>query len=722
MNDDIIRHEDRYYIAADSTYADERAWSLNHADTFGVFDRWGDIQPLGAAVQGVYHRDTRYLSQMQLRLEGRRPVLLSSTVREENEVLSVDLTNPEIQLADGARLPKGAIHLHRNQFVRMGAHYGEIVLQNFDVVPRGFELTLALDADFRDIFEVRGTPRARRGELLALERGADSLGFGYRGLDGLVRRTRFRFEPGPAAFLERTACFRVRLEAGATLALSYAAAFQEGTASARIKRRATALGAIELELKARRSRIAEIGTDNENFNQWLRRSRTDLVSLVADTAHGPYPYAGVPWYNTAFGRDGILTALSMLWLAPDIARGVLEHLAATQATESDAFRDAEPGKIFHELRGGEMATLNEVPFARYYGSVDATPLFLVLAGAYYRRTDDRATIERLWPHLEAALGWIEHSGDLDGDGFVEYQRRDENGLFNQGWKDSHDAISHEDGALADAPIALCEVQGYVYAAWRAAADLARALGRFEFAAGLDARADALRQRFDRAFWDEALQGYVLALDRDKRPCRVRSSNAGQCLWTGIAYPERAPVLARMLLARDMFSGWGVRTLSSEASRYNPMSYHNGTVWPHDNALIALGLSRYGQPDAALQILRAMFDASLYLSLQRLPELFCGFPRRRNEGPTAYPVACAPQAWSVAAVFMLLEACLSLDIDAPARSVRIRRSVLPPSIRHVHLSGFRLGDGACELDFTRHRDDVGVTVARKTPGWEIVVEK
>jgi glycogen debranching enzyme len=508
-------------------------------------------------------------------------------------------------------------------------------------------LSITFDADFADLFEVRGLMRPRRGHLRT-EIGEGVVKLFYDGLDLLTRQTEIRFDPRPTALTEKSASFRLDLppQGSASFYATVACDPREvnKTPFLRVMRQA------HREMKQLLKAETTIFTSNHRFNEMLRRSTVDLAMLLTETPQGLFPYAGIPWYSTTFGRDGLITALQCLWLDRRIAQAVLRRLAALQATAFDAASDAAPGKILHEMRSGEMANLREIPFGLYYGSVDATPLFVLLAGQYAQTSGDIETLKDLWPAMERALAWIDGPGDADRDGFVEYYKESEKGLVNQGWKDSHDAVFHADGRLAEGPIALAEVQGYVYAAKKLAAWCAEKLGLEERARQLSEQADRLAKRFDEAFWCEELGTYALALDGNKEPCRVRTSNAGQVLFSGIARPESAEPIVSCLMGSDCFSGWGIRTVSAAESRYNPMSYHNGSVWPHDNALIALGFSRYRAKAAVNRIFRSLFDAATFLDLYRLPELIYGFPRFAGCGPTLYPVACAPQAWSAGTFF------------------------------------------------------------------------
>jgi glycogen debranching enzyme len=688
--------------------------TLKHDDTFAVFDSHGDMGASAGGPDGLFDHDTRYLSRLELLINGMQLLLLGSSVRDDNLSLTADLTNPDIFQDGHIVLQRDSLHFVRTAYLCNGAAHQRIAIFNHSAAPIAFTLALTFGADFADLFEVRGEKRARRGVLHEAVRSETEVAFVYTGLDGVERNTNIRFEPPPSQLLVSAATYRVRLEPGEVLRtfasvecfssrLPERASFLKGLVAANRDRREASRGA------------ASMHTSNEVLNEALRRSMADLRMLITATPEGFYPYAGIPWYSTTFGRDGLLVALQMLWCDPLIARGVLRRLAAYQATALDAVKDAEPGKILHEMRGGEMATLGEVPFGLYYGSVDATPLFVILVGEYVERTDDDATLRELWPAVEMALTWMDSFGDRDGDGFLEYGGSGEEGLThglrNQGWKDSFDAIFHADGQLAQGPVALCEVQGYAYAAKRSAARCARRLGRHEAATRLDQAADDLRIRFEAAFWCEELGLYAIALDGAKRACRVRTSNAGHLLWTGIASPDRARRVADAMTSADFFSGWGIRTVAQGEARYNPMSYHNGSVWPHDNSFIALGLSRYGFRQHVDKVFQAALDAASYMELRRLPELFCGFRRRPGAGPTLYPVACSPQAWASGALFLMIRAALGIEFDPAANAIRFRNPGLPASFEQIVLRQLRLNDAAVDIELMRSDSHVSMRVLR-----------
>ncbi|CAH1670624.1 MULTISPECIES: amylo-alpha-1,6-glucosidase [unclassified Chelatococcus] len=713
----------QFFIPAAASLQERRPRTLKHGDTFAVFDHNGDALAGPGSPEGVYHRDTRHLSHFFLTMGGVRPMLLSSTLRDDNASLTCDLTNPDLY-DDTGRLVLGhdLIHVRRSRFLWNGACFERLSVRNFDERHRKVRIEIAFAADFADIFEVRGTRRGRRGHDHPAEITPRSVTLAYTGLDARRRDTSLHFDPAPVVLTSSLAVFEFSL-APREAQLAFieilcdggrhrgGQAAGEASAGHHDTRRAffMALRDARRSLRISSSRAATVATSNEICNEAVRRSVSDLYMLVTDTPEGPFPYAGIPWFSTVFGRDALITALEMLWLDPNVARGVLCHLAANQATRHDPVADAEPGKILHELRQGEMAELGEVPFRRYYGSVDSTPLFVMLAGAYFERTGDLGIMTKLWPHIDAALKWIETDGDRDGDGFVEYGRRTADGLINQGWKDSHDSIFHADGTLASGPIALVEVQAYVYGAWQAAARVARALGYGRRAQEFNDKARMLRMRFDESFFDEELSTYVLALDGHKSPCRVRASNAGHALFTGIALPERAPLVVETLMARSSFSGWGVRTVASTEARYNPMSYHNGSVWPHDNAIVAAGFARYGFRAQAARIFEGLFSTSLYIDHRRLPELFCGFPRQRSRGPTFYPVACIPQAWAAAAPLSLIQSCLGLGFNMDERETVFDEPALPDFLDEVTLRRLAVGEGSVDVALRRAGHQVVVNV-------------
>ena len=711
----------QFYIATKSPPADERNRVLKYGKMFAVFDRFGDIERVGLGEEGIFFEGTRFLSELALYVGNQRPLLLSSTVREDNSLFTADLTNVDITRGGQVLIPRGTVHVTRCKTLWRGACYEQLTISSYALSPISIPITIQFNADFADLFEVRGTKRARKGQHLEPQVKSDSATLSYQGLDGLLRHTRIRCTPAPDRISAQGCEFNIVLQPKQKIIVEIAISCLCGSCPERTDSFETALEAISGEMRTAGSNGGcYVHSSNEQFNDWLRRSGADIRMMTVGNPETDYPYAGVPWFSTVFGRDGIITALECLWMTPRIAKGVLKYLAATQATDVIPEVDAEPGKILHEARRGEMAALGEIPFGRYYGSIDATPLFIILAGAYYQRTADLGFVQSIWPHIEAALEWIERFGDRDQDGFVEYCRRTDKGLVQQGWKDSNDSVFHADGSIAEPPIALCEVQGYVYSAKRAAAQLAKMLGRHERARELEVQAELLKSRFEESFWCPDLEMYALALDGAKKPCRVRTSNPGHCLYSGIASPDHAHRIARALLSPDFFNGWGVRTVAVSEARYNPVSYHNGSVWPHDNAMVALGISNYGFRDLAARILSGLMDVSANVELHRLPELFCGLERRSGEGPTLYPVACAPQAWAAGAAFMLLEACLGMSIDAPNKRLILEQPYLPPVISQLWIRRLEVGSGSIDLYLERKDHVVRVEIMEKRGEVEVLV--
>ncbi len=723
-SDDMIHIGKHSYVPTTSSRLDDRTRVLKHGSTFAVFDRYGDIHALGHSEQGIYHEDTRFLSQLDLRLaDGRRPVLLNSTLKQDNSLLTVDLTIPEIIENNKLVVRIDTVHVFRAKLIYRNTCYEHLRLCNYGATAVNIPFTLAFDADFADIFEVRGNKRKARGRCLPVKVQKQTITLGYIGLDNVTRRTHIQLENANANISDNNAHFEVALAPGEDKDIYFSIQCDAGQETTPTTHYLDALQKVSDELKAAREKHCAIFTSNEQFNDWLNRSQVDLNLLISDTPHGPYPFAGVPWFSTPFGRDGLITALHSLWINPGISRGVLSFLAASQATEVDPLREAEPGKILHETRGGEMSSLGEVPFAQYYGSIDATPLFVVLAGAYYQHTGDRAFIESIWQNIEAALAWIDDYGDKDDDGFFEYASQNEKGLSQQGWKDSDDSIFHANGNAASGAIALCEVQAYVYDAWCCAAKLYLMLGQSSIAKTLEEKAISLKKHFNQAFWCEELGTYALALDGEKRPCWVRSSNAGHVLFSGIATRRYARRVVETLMDDASYSGWGVRTIATSEKRYNPMSYHNGAVWPHDNAMIALGFARYGYRKEAAKILTSLFEASLFLDLRRMPELFCGFLKRKGEGPTLYPLACAPQAWSSTVIFALLQACLGLEIsNTPQPKINFCNPYLPPWLDSLEIKNLTIGTASVDVFIQRYANDVGVNVLRREGNVQVTVVK
>ncbi|MEP7359992.1 MAG: glycogen debranching N-terminal domain-containing protein [Chloroflexota bacterium] len=697
---------------------------LKSGDMFMMSNAHGDVRRDGRGL-GLFLGDTRFLSTYDLLLNGTHPVVLRAGPAAAQHSV-IQMANPDL-LEQGSDVGSAEVVLRRHSLGvvrdrKVGDDFSErVTVTNYTTVAQRARLTLTLDADYADIFELRGLVRARRGERLANEWADDGLTFKYRGLDGIERQTSITLDPPmhhaaitlPDAGLDTLV---------ATLELDWL--IQPG----RNETLSINLRASTLDQSAQHTAPqpwpagATIETSHVLTEKALERSKADLNLLRNDgpDAGEHYIAAGVPWFSCLFGRDSIITSLQMMAVRPEIASSTLSILARLQATEVDEFRDAAPGKILHELRTGELARTGEIPHTPYYGTVDATPLWLMLLDEYERWTGDSTLVEKLWPNALAAIGWMDKYGDFDGDGFIEYQRRSERGLVNQGWKDSADSVRNQDGTIADGPIALVEVQAYAYAARRGVARLARLRGDDELATAQDAAADELRRRFEDAFWMDSAGTYAMALDGAKRQVTGIGSNAGHALWTGIAEHDRAARTAQVLTAGGMWSGWGIRTLSAQTVGYNPIGYHLGTVWPHDNAICAAGFARYGLIDETRLVAGALFEATAHFREARLPELFCGFERSTSPLPVPYPVACSPQAWAAGSLYHLVAATLGLRPDARAKRLELVRPALPTWLPGLRVRGLRVGDATVDLEFAAQEGSISVEVLRRTADLDVVV--
>ena len=723
---------------------------LKHGNLFLLTDQFGDIHSDSRGL-GLYRNDTRLLSCSVLRVGGERPVVLQGSTGANYRGV-IQLTNPTLdrnpndKIRPGKSLLGRKLGITRERLINGDALEERVRIVNFAEHDETVDISIELADDAADIFEVRGFPRDR-GTQLPVVATPSQVAFRYDGLDDCRRRTHLAFSEaglvelvgdGDVPVLGGSVRYRWSwdLAAGADHELSWVVWASEvpipAIASSTVStaelrelfpdppRIASDEGAAAYHAWSRST--TAVATDHELFNLTIGRSVADLRLLVND---GPgegqrYVSAGVPWFTTLFGRDSIITALQTLAFRPQLAVEILEVLASLQATEVDEWRDAEPGKILHELRIGETARAGELPHSPYYGSVDSTPLWLVLLGATYEWTGDRALVDRLWPNALAALRWIDEWGDRDGDGFVEYERRSPRGLLNQGWKDSGDAIRDRHGREAKAPIALAEVQGYVFDAKTRMAALARMRGEVELADRLVRDAETLRARFEEAFWVEDQRFYAMALDADKKQADAIGSNAGQCLWSGIVSPARARDVADRLLSPAMFSGWGIRTYAQGQPGFNPFGYHTGTVWPHDTSLAAAGLKRYGFQDEANRLVGQVFEAAQHFGEFRLPELFCGFDREKAPMPVPYPVACSPQAWSAGAAFMFLHTMLGLRGHAEANELELLRPILPDWLGKVTVTNLRIGEASVDLLFHRWRGTTSAEVLRKVGDLSVTI--
>jgi glycogen debranching enzyme len=667
----------------------------------------GDIMPPGAPDVGFFHDDTRYLSHLELKIGGQSAVVLSSST-EKNFASQIELTIGNITLRETIELPENTVHVRREQLLARNIFFDYLTFENFNQNTIEFRVEITYAADFMDVFQVRGASRGKSGTYYRPIITGDSVLFVYRGLDRRERQTLLKLNPAPHAFTDpwTTAVWNIRLQPMERVRIeTLTSAILQDDPHPRNEKTD-----FLLNLRTRRQNFQEwqnestrFWSSHDEFDGALRTAIGDFHALQIPRTKDHIVAAGIPWFATIFGRDSIIASYQSLLLNPRLAAETLRVLARLQGTEYNDWRDEEPGKILHELRDGEMSNNQENPFGAYYGSVDATPLFLVLASEVFNWTADEQLMRELMPAFHRALDWIERYADLDGDGFVEFQRRSPRGLVNQGWKDSWDGNLHADGTPAEAPIALVEVQGYVYDAKYRMSRLMRYFGDTAQADKLKRQALELAKRVEKSFWMQNRNYFAMALDRHKRKLEVISSNPGHLLFSRVLKTDKARAVMSRLMEPDMHSGWGWRTLSSAERVFNPLSYHRGSIWPHDNSLIVHGMALYDFTRPALHTLTTLFQACLNFRDNRLPELFCGVQRRDHDVPVQYPVSCSPQAWASGALFFMLTSVLGIRPSAPSRELNIVNPVLPDWLDHLQVRNLRVGRSRVGLDFTRRGD-------------------
>lgn len=694
-----------------TTSAISDAIIIKDGPIFLLVDPDGNIPVGDGHGLGLYYRDCRYLNGYEMLIADSHAQPLVGTATPGFKAV-FELTNPDFQTRDGVTVQKESIGIRWERMIdsERSALRDVITFQSFAVSPVEFTLTLHFSADFEDVFAVRSLLTERPGKLNPPCWEEFILFFSYDGADGIYRGVNIRFSPQPHRRMGPKAQYTISLQPGESREIMISLIVVESKDKEEIQPRPHEQPDLKrIEALLHRSaddwlkRQTIVQSDSLALNRLISRSFRDLRMLRNTLEGREYFDAGIPWFVTLFGRDSLITAIQTLAYDPTIAENMLRLLASLQGTEVDEWRDEQPGKIIHELRVGELANLGEVPHAHYYGTVDATPLFLVLMGLHARWTGRLDVFADLRENVERALRWIDEYGDLTGDGFVQYHSRSEHGLVNQGWKDSGDAIVDEDGSLAKPPIALVEVQGYVYRGKQLIAELYRRSGDSDTAERLRREAEDLRARFNEAFWLGGHGFFALALEQGRRPVAVVASNPGQALWAGIVDRDKAAKTVERLMQPDAYSGWGIRTLSEKEKRYNPVGYHLGTVWPHDNSIIAAGFRRYGFDEAARQVMKGIFEAATYFPNYRLPELFAGFSRDDYEVPVHYPVACHPQAWAAGAVPFMVETALGLVPDAFRKRLRIVRPSLPDFVHDLVLRGLRVGEARADLRFESTAD-------------------
>jgi glycogen debranching enzyme len=689
---------------------------LKDNNVFLLTDIDGDIPENHPYGLGFYKKDTRFLSRLETRINEENLICLASEAKQTTKA-TIRLTNQHMERNGEILLWRESVEVKRERFIYQDVWYEQFTLKNYYPKPIEFEFSVSVDADYKDMFIIRGFQNGNAGKITDRNASADGYVIAYEGTDDFKRRTVFKWDT-PCSRVSETGefIFKFRLKHQESQSVTLAVCPEIDNEQLTIMKPEEALAALQAQHQNWVEGAARVETDHRQLQRLVDQGLGDIKMLLTDIGYGEFPVAGLPWFGVPFGRDSLIAALQMLPMKPEIAKGTLLTMAAYQGKEKNPWRDEQPGKIMHELRFGELANTNQVPFTPYYGSIDSTPLFLVLLVEYCQWTGDLELFKSLEENVEAALNWIEHFGDLDGDGFVEYHQESSKGIANQGWKDSGDSVVHRNGDYAKTPIALSEVQGYVYQAKKGIASIYEQIGFQQKSKVLKKQADELKVAFEKAFWMENHSYYAIALDKDKKQVGTITSNPGHLLLSGILDSDKAKIVTEQLTSPKMFSGYGIRTMGEGEAGYNPMSYHDGSIWPHDNSLIFLGMSRNGHNEEAAQIIEGIIDASKGFEYDRLPELFCGFEKELGY-PVRYPVACSPQAWAAGTPFLMVQSLLGLKVDSLQKRIYIQPYFLE-GMRLLNYERAAIGEGIISFSINRNTS-YELHIKENTTGYGVI---
>ncbi|MHA7098557.1 amylo-alpha-1,6-glucosidase [Priestia aryabhattai] len=694
---------------------------IKENDVFLLSEPNGNITKEHPYGLGLYTKDTRFLNKLNLKINGENPVLLSSEA-SENYMATILLTNPHMEDEKGLILWRESVEIERKRFINKGVLYEALKFKNYFPKTITFSITVEVEADFMDMFIVRGFQTGKVGRRTGQFVDGEQLIFTYDGADNLSRRTLISWNKQPSSVSDLGEImfeFTLEHEQEEEVVLMIQPQIGEEKKD-KILPMKKALNDLRNSYTKWENSSTKVKTDHQILQRLISQGLNDIRVLLTDVGYGQFPVAGLPWYGVPFGRDSLIAALQMLPFNPQVAKGTLKTMAAYQGKENNPWRDEQPGKIMHEVRYGELANTDQIPFTPYYGTVDATPLFLILLTEYVKWTGDLEFFKELQGNVDAAFTWIDKYGDKDGDLFVEYHQESSKGIANQGWKDSGDSIVHRNGDYAESPIALAEVQGYVYQAKMGIALLYEAVNKPKEATLLKEQATLLKKKFDEQFWIDDVSFYAIALDQNKEKVGTITSNPGHVLLSEMLNEEKVEHVASMLVSDKMYSGYGIRTMGEGESGYNPISYHDGSIWPHDNSLILLGLSKVGKQEEANKVMQGLIEAAKHFEYDRLPELFCGYSSRLGK-PVKYPVACSPHAWAAATPLTFIQSLLQLFPNSISKEIHLNPCLLD-NMNELNVQGINIGEGILSVTIKKEAGETFVSIDENTTGYEVVSSK